>query len=232
MNTEVFKILIVDDEPDILEFLSYNLKKEGFIVHTASNGEKALEKAKEIIPHLILLDVMMPKMDGMTTCEELRKIPELSSCIIAFLTARSEDYSEIAGFNVGADDYIAKPIRPKVLIARIQALLKRFSIKQQSLTSTAILVIDNITIDKDKHIVTVNGEELSLPNKEFKLLQLLTSKPERVFTRDEIYNDVWGSDAFVGDRTIDVHIRKLREKIGDEYFDTVKGIGYKFTPRS
>lgn len=232
MNTEVFKILIVDDEPDILEFLSYNLKKEGFIVHTASNGEKALEKAKEIIPHLILLDVMMPKMDGMTTCEELRKIPELSSCIIAFLTARSEDYSEIAGFNVGADDYIAKPIRPKVLIARIQALLKRFSIKQQSLASTAILVIDNITIDKDKHIVTVNGEELSLPNKEFKLLQLLTSKPERVFTRDEIYNDVWGSDAFVGDRTIDVHIRKLREKIGDEYFDTVKGIGYKFTPRS
>jgi len=232
MNTEVFKILIVDDEPDILEFLSYNLKKEGFVVHTASNGEKALEKAKEIIPHLILLDVMMPKMDGMTTCEELRKIPELASCIIAFLTARSEDYSEIAGFNVGADDYIAKPIRPKVLIARIQALLKRFSVKQQSLPSTAIVVIDNITIDKDKHIVTVNGEELSLPNKEFKLLQLLTSKPERVFTRDEIYNDVWGSDAFVGDRTIDVHIRKLREKIGDEYFDTVKGIGYKFTPRS
>jgi len=232
MNTEVFKILIVDDEPDILEFLSYNLKKEGFVVHTSSNGEKALEKAKEIIPHLILLDVMMPKMDGMTTCEELRKIPELASCIIAFLTARSEDYSEIAGFNVGADDYIAKPIRPKVLIARIQALLKRFTVKQQSLPSTAIVVIDNITIDKDKHIVTVNGEELSLPNKEFKLLQLLTSKPERVFTRDEIYNDVWGSDAFVGDRTIDVHIRKLREKIGDEYFDTVKGIGYKFTPRS
>jgi two-component system alkaline phosphatase synthesis response regulator PhoP len=231
MDTGGFKILIVDDEPDILEFLSYNLKKEGYLVYTASNGEKALEKAKEFLPHLILLDVMMPKMDGMATCEELRKIPELESCLIAFLTARSEEYSEIAGFTVGADDYITKPIRPKVLIARIQALLKRFSSKQSLPSTNAILVIGSITIDKDRHIVIVNGEELSLPNKEFKLLHLLTSKPERVFTRDEIYNDVWGSDAFVGDRTIDVHIRKLREKLGDEHFETVKGIGYKFTLR-
>ena len=171
-------------------------------------------------------------MDGITTCEELRKIPELESSIIAFLTARSEEYSEIAGFAVGADDYISKPIRPKVLTARIQALLKRFVTKQKTLSSTAILTIDKITIDTDRHLVIVDGEELSLPNKEFKLLRLLTSKPERVFTREEIYNDVWGSDAFVGDRTIDVHIRKLREKIGDEYFETVKGIGYKFTIQS
>jgi len=232
MEAETYKILIVDDEQDILEFLSYNLKKEGYLVYTASNGEKAIEKAKEIIPHLILLDVMMPKMDGMATCEELRKINDLSSCIIAFLTARSEEYSEIAGFSVGADDYITKPIRPKVLIARIQALLKRFTTKQKSNTSNSIITIDNITIDKDRHLVIVDEKELSLPNKEFKLLQLLTSKPERVFTRDEIYNDVWGSDAFVGDRTIDVHIRKLREKIGDDYFETIKGIGYKFTLRS
>ena len=231
MDTGNYKILIVDDEPDILEFLTYNLKKEGYLVFTASNGEKALEKAKEFLPHLILLDVMMPKMDGMATCEELKKIPELESCIIAFLTARSEEYSEIAGFSVGADDYITKPIRPKVLIARIQALLKRFSNKQTVPASNAVLVIGSITIDKDRHIVIVNGEELSLPNKEFKLLYLLTSKPERVFTRDEIYNDVWGSDAFVGDRTIDVHIRKLREKLGDEHFETIKGIGYKFTLR-
>lgn len=232
METDTFKILIVDDEPDILEFLSYNLKKEGYLVYTATNGERALEKAKEFVPHLILLDVMMPKMDGITTCEELRKIPELESSIIAFLTARSEEYSEIAGFAVGADDYISKPIRPKVLTARIQALLKRFVTKQKTLSSTAILTIDKITIDTDRHLVIVDGEELSLPNKEFKLLRLLTSKPERVFTREEIYNDVWGSDAFVGDRTIDVHIRKLREKIGDEYFETVKGIGYKFTIQS
>ncbi len=228
MENEAIKILLVDDEPDILEFLSYNLKKEGYSVFTASNGEKALDKAKEIIPHLILLDVMMPKMDGITTCEELRKIPELKNSVIAFLTARSEDYSEIAGFQIGADDYIAKPIRPKVLIARIQALLKRFTLNAEE-KPTAIISINNITIDKEKHLVTVANQELTLPNKEFKLLVLLVSKPERVYTRDEIFNNVWGSDAYVGDRTIDVHIRKLREKIGEKYFETVKGIGYKFT---
>ena len=231
METNKYKILIVDDEQDILEFLSYNLKKEGYIVYTASNGERAIEKAKEVIPHLILLDVMMPKMDGIATCEELRKIDDLSLCVIAFLTARSEEYSEIAGFKVGADDYISKPIRPKVLIVRIQALLKRFSNRIETQGSSSIVTINNITIDKDRHIVIVDGNELSLPNKEFKLLQLLTSKPERVFTRDEIYNDVWGSEAFVGVRTIDVHIRKLREKIRDEYFETIKGIGYKFSLR-
>jgi two-component system alkaline phosphatase synthesis response regulator PhoP len=231
MEAEIYKILIVDDEHDILEFLSYNLKKEGYMVYTASNGERAVEKAKEVIPHLILLDVMMPKMDGITTCEELRKINELNSSVIAFLTARSEEYSEIAGFSVGADDYISKPIRPKVLIARIQALLKRFSGKSTNHISNSILTINNISIDKDRHIVIVDGLELSLPNKEFKLLKLLASKPERVFTRDEIYNEIWGSDAFVGDRTIDVHIRKLREKIGEDYFETIKGIGYKFTLR-
>lgn len=228
MENEAIKILLVDDEPDILEFLSYNLKKEGYSVFTASNGEKALDKAKELIPHLILLDVMMPKMDGITTCEELRKIPELKNSVIAFLTARSEDYSEIAGFQIGADDYIAKPIRPKVLIARIQALLKRFTLNAEE-KPTAIISINNITIDKEKHLVTVANQELTLPNKEFKLLVLLVSKPERVYTRDEIFNNVWGSDAYVGDRTIDVHIRKLREKIGEKYFETVKGIGYKFT---
>jgi len=228
MENEAIKILLVDDEPDILEFLSYNLKKEGYSVFTASNGEKALDKAKEIIPHLILLDVMMPKMDGITTCEELRKIPELKNSVIAFLTARSEDYSEIAGFQIGADDYIAKPIRPKVLIARIQALLKRFTLNAEE-KPTTIISINDITIDKEKHLVTVANQELTLPNKEFKLLVLLVSKPERVYTRDEIFNNVWGSDAYVGDRTIDVHIRKLREKIGEKYFETVKGIGYKFT---
>jgi len=228
MENEAIKILLVDDEPDILEFLSYNLKKEGYSVFTASNGEKALDKAKEIIPNLILLDVMMPKMDGITTCEELRKIPELKNSVIAFLTARSEDYSEIAGFQIGADDYIAKPIRPKVLIARIQALLKRFTLNAEE-KPTTIISINDITIDKEKHLVTVANQELTLPNKEFKLLVLLVSKPERVYTRDEIFNNVWGSDAYVGDRTIDVHIRKLREKIGEKYFETVKGIGYKFT---
>lgn len=231
MTQDTFKILIVDDEPDILEFLSYNLKKEGYIVYTASNGEKAIEKAKEIVPHLILLDVMMPKMDGITACEELKKIKELSNTIIAFLTARSEEYSELAGFNVGADDYIAKPIRPKVLIARIQALLKRFTIQEKTNKTQNIITLGNIIIDKERIIVIVDNNEINLPNKEFKLLLLLTSKPERVFTRDEIFNDVWGSDAYVGDRTIDVHIRKLREKIGDQYFETIKGIGYKFTMR-
>jgi len=228
METTKYKILLVDDEPDIIEFLGYNLKKEGFDVYTASNGKEALKTAKEIKPHLILLDVMMPGMDGIATCEELGKIQDLKSCLIAFLTARNEDYSEIAGFNAGADDYIAKPIRPKVLIARVQALLKRFTDSPKPENDKKIIV-DKIVIDKEKHLVTVDGIEHSLPNKEFKLLVLLASKPERVYTRDEIYNIVWGNDVVVGDRTIDVHIRKLREKIGDDYFETIKGIGYKFT---
>lgn len=227
---ESSKILLVDDEADILEFVSYNLKKEGFEVHTAQNGKTAIELAKKTEPNLILLDVMMPEMDGIETCEELRKIPKLNQSIIAFLTARSEDYSQIAGFEAGADDYIAKPIKPKVLISRVKALLKR-----QRLTKTKpeqesnnLIVSGNITINKEKHVVLIDHKELILPRKEFKLLTLLAGKPEKLFTRDEIYNSVWGDDIVVGDRTIDVHIRKLREKIGSERIKTIKGIGYKF----
>lgn len=229
MDKKDISILIVDDEEDILEFLSYNLRKEGFTVHLASNGKEAIKKAEMIQPNLILLDVMMPAMDGIETCEEIRLIPECKNTVIAFLTARNEDYSEIAGFKAGADDYISKPIRPKVLIARIHALLKRFEVIGEDEVNINIIQIDNIIIDKEKHTVYYNDEELYLPNKEFKLLVLLTSKPERVFTRDEIYNQVWGSEVVVGDRTIDVHVRKLREKFGNDYIQTIKGIGYKFT---
>jgi len=226
-----FKILVVDDEPDIIEFLSYNLKKEGYSVFTATNGIDAINQARKTIPHLILLDVMMPMMDGMETCAEMKKMPEMKNTIIAFLTARNEEFSEIAGFDAGADDYIAKPVRPKVLLARISALLKRFT-ENGAAANHETFTFDNITIDKQTRIVNVNGTEINLPKKEFNLLLLLTSKPECVFTRDDIYNSVWGNDTFVGDRTIDVHIRKLREKIGDEYFETVKGIGYKFTMKA
>lgn len=225
-----FKILIVDDEADIIEFLSYNLVKEGFTVFTAANGIQAIKSAAENIPHLILLDMMMPHMDGIETCGELKKNPDLSSTKIAFLTARNEDFSEIAGFDAGADDYITKPIRPKVLMARIHALLKRAAEPAEP-EKQDIICFDNVEINKSTRIVTVGGNELSLPKKEFNLLLLLVSKPEVVFTRDDIYDSVWGNDTFVGDRTIDVHIRKLREKIGDKYFETIKGIGYKFTMR-
>jgi two-component system, OmpR family, alkaline phosphatase synthesis response regulator PhoP len=225
-NSE-YKILIVDDEEDILEFLSYNLKKEGFTVYTEENGINAIKTASKIIPDLIIIDVMMPGIDGIETCEELRQNPKLKDSSITFLTARSEDYSEIAGFKAGADDYITKPIRPKVLIARIHALLKRKALQTED-TNHNIIQFDNIIIDIEKHLVIIDNDELSLPNKEFKLLILLCSKPERVFTREEIYNTVWGSDVVVGDRTIDVHIRKLREKLGSKYIETIKGIGYKF----
>ena len=230
-KTNNYKILLVDDEEDILEFLSYNLTKAGFKVSTASNGKDAIKLAKEIIPHLIILDVMMPEMDGIETCEEMRKIPALKKSVIAFLTARSEDYSQIAGFEAGADDYISKPIKPKVLISRVTALLKRFGFSEDGETSdseSSTITLGDLTIDKEKYTVTHNGEELSLPRKEFSLLLLLISKPEKVFTRDEIYNTIWGDTIVVGDRTIDVHIRKLREKIGEDYIRTVKGVGYKF----
>lgn len=223
-------ILIVDDEIDILEFLSYNLKKEGFTVYTSQNGKDAITLAKSIRPNLILLDVMMPEMDGIETCEEIRKFPELSGTIISFLTARGEDYSQIAGFEAGADDYITKPIKPKVLVSRIKALLKR----QRTTEETAkpidnqILTVGELTIDREKYVVLRNDKELKLPRKEFELLLLFTSKPEKVFTRDEIFSNVWGDNIIVGDRTIDVHVRKLREKIGDEHIQTVKGVGYKF----
>lgn len=218
------KILLVDDEPDILEFIRYNLEKEGYTVYTAENGRKAIEVAQRVIPHLILLDVMMPEMDGIETCREMRTMPEFRNTLIAFLTARNEDYSQIAGFDVGADDYITKPIKPRVLISRIKALLRRFTAE----TTEDNVKLGNIEIDQEKFMVYKDGVELNLPKKEFELLSLLTSKPGKVFSRKEILNKIWGNDIIVGDRTIDVHIRKLREKLGDNYFKTIKGIGYKF----
>ena len=218
-------ILIVDDEPDIIEILRYNLEKEGYKTYSATNGLEAVAKAESILPNLILLDVMLPDMDGIQTCETIRSKPELRDTLIAFLTARSEDYSEIAGFKAGADDYITKPIRPKVLISRIQSLLKRS--RQQ--VDTNIISYNEIVLNKEKMLVEMDGVSLTLPNKEFRLLELLISKPERVFTRKEIYSLIWGSDIIVGDRTIDVHIRKLREKLQERYIYTIKGVGYVFT---
>lgn len=219
------KILLVDDEPDIIDLISYNLEKAGYDLKSADNGRDAIQIAKEFLPDLILLDVMMPEMDGIETCAELREIDSLNSSIIAFLTARGEDYSQIAGFDAGADDYISKPIKPRVLLSRIQALLRR---KGNSTASNLTSEVGDIVIDKEKYLVLKNGEELNLPKKEFELLALLISKPGRVFTREVILNTVWGNDVVVGDRTIDVHIRKLREKIGSDYIKTVKGVGYKF----
>lgn len=223
------KILIVDDEQDIIEFVSYNLKKEGFEVYTVNNGKVAIDKAKEVLPDLILLDIMMPEMDGIETCEKIRGIQELKQTLIAFLTARSEDYSQIAGFEAGGDDYITKPIRPKVLISRINALLKR---QRRGSTidvdDSTLKNFGNIVVDIEKFLVILNGENIYLPRKEFYLLQLLTSKPSKVFTRDEIFDHIWGTDIYVGDRTIDVYIRKLREKLGEKHIRTIKGVGYKF----
>lgn len=226
MNKEQ-KILLVDDEPDILEFLSYNLKKEGFVVSTSNNGKEALELAKKEIPDLIILDVMMPDMDGMETCHQIREMPQLKNVLIAFLTARGEDYSQISGFEAGADDYIAKPIKPRVLISRIKALLRRRKSGETPVISETAEV-GGIKIDRERYLVTQNGNEINLPKKEFELLALLTSKPGKVFTREVILEKVWGGEVVVGDRTIDVHIRKLREKLGDNYFRTVKGVGYTF----
>ncbi len=228
MNSENYKILIVDDETDILEFLTYNLEKEGFKVYTAQNGVEAIQKAKEKKPHLILMDVMMPEMDGMEACEKIRQIPGFDNIIIAFLTARGEDYSQIAGFEAGADDYITKPIKPKVLISRIKALLKRYKENTKKEENTKLIKRGDLVIDEEKYIVYSGKKEINLPRKEFSLLLLLVSKPQKVFTREEIFSKVWGNDIIVGDRTIDVHIRKLREKIGDENIITVKGVGYKF----
>lgn len=231
MNIQEPRILLVDDEKDIIEFLSYNLKKEGFLVEAAANGKEAISKAVSFKPHLILLDVMMPGMDGMEACDELRKIPELQKTLIAFLTARGEDYSQIAGFEAGADDYITKPVKPKVLLSRIKALLKRYGqspAENIPASDEQIITHNDITIDKNKYIVIQNGKQMELPRKEFELLSLLVSKPDRVFTRDEIFHQIWGDDVIVGDRTIDVHIRKLREKIGEDRIKTIKGVGYKF----
>lgn len=225
MNNRDIKILLVDDEPDILEIVGYNLSAEGYQISTAKNGLEAVKKAKKEKPHLIILDVMMPEMDGMEACEQIRKIPDLKDTIITFLTARSEDYSQVAGFDAGADDYIAKPIRPKVLVSKVKALLRRL---KETEVSDNIVTIGQLVINHDEYKIVLNGEEIILPRKEFELLSLLASKPEKVFKRDEILDKVWGNEVVVGGRTIDVHIRKLREKIGDESFKTVKGVGYKF----
>lgn len=229
MENNQFKILLVDDEPDILEFLTYNLEKEGYQVFTSNEGKKAIYMALNYRPHLILLDVMMPGMDWIETCETIRKYDELKSTIIAFLTARGEDYSQIAGFEAGADDYITKPIKPKLLISRINALLKRYQ-DYSSIQSEKpiILTIGDLTINHEKYLVFKGSREIALPKKEFELLSLLAGKPDKVFLRDEIYSMVWGDQVIVGDRTIDVHIRKLREKIGEHHIKTVKGVGYKF----
>lgn len=225
MKKSDIKILLVDDEPDILEIVGYNLEAEGYQVLKAENGVEALEVAKKNLPELIILDVMMPEMDGMETCEQLRKIPALSKAIITFLTARGEDYSQVAGYNAGADDYITKPVKPKVLVSKVNAMLRR--IEKESVSQN-VMSIGNLTIDRDEYKVIKDSKEIILPRKEFELLSLLASKPGKVFKRDDILDKVWGNEVVVGGRTIDVHIRKLREKIGDESFKTVKGVGYKF----
>lgn len=224
METENHKILLVDDEKDILEFLGYNLKKEGYTVVTARNGKDAIKIARDEKPHLIILDVMMPKLDGIETCSEIRDIPELSGTIIVFLTARGEDYSQIAGFDAGADDYITKPVKPKVLISRIKALLRRYQVPEEKAEE---IKLKDIIIDRERYLIIKGDEEISLPKKEFELLNLLASKPNKVFTREEIFTKVWGNDVIVGDRTIDVHVRKIREKVGLDSIKTIKGVGYK-----
>ncbi len=221
---EKHKILIVDDEPDILEFMQYNLEKEGFEVFPATSGKEAIEVAKHELPDLIILDVMMPGMDGIETCRELRNDSRLRDTIIAFLTARNEDYSQIAGFESGADDYIAKPIKPRVLISRIKALLKRSG----QVINDPVTEVAGLIIDRNTYTLSKDGKELTLPKKEFELLAFLATKPGKVFTRDEILNRVWGNEVVVGDRTIDVHIRRLREKVGNNVIRTIKGVGYKF----
>jgi len=223
---ENIKILLVDDEPDVLEFLSFSLKKEGYDVFCASNGKEAVQIAKKVSPKLIVLDVMMPEMDGIETCKELRASNECKDSLIIFLTARTEDYSQIAGLDAGADDYVAKPIKPRVLISRISALLRRRTTPENG--STVVDVGGGISIDKESYTVKVGDTDLSLPKKEFELLNLLASKPGKVFSREDILHKIWGEDVVVGDRTIDVHIRKLRQKLGEEKIKTLKGIGYKF----
>jgi two-component system alkaline phosphatase synthesis response regulator PhoP len=225
MNTSKVKILLVDDEADILEFLGYNLKKEGYDIFTATNGADAIEIAKREHPQLIILDVMMPEMDGIETCREIRDLKGMEDVLVAFLTARSEDYTQIAGFEVGGDDYITKPVKPRVFISRVKALLRR---QHSTSDISSTLEFGDVRIDKEKHSVFKGEQEIALPKKEFRLFALLSSKPGKVFTREYILDQVWGDEVVVGDRTIDVHIRKLREKIGDEYFKTVKGVGYKF----
>ncbi len=226
MSTVKHKILIVDDEPDILELIVYNLKKEGYQVYTATNGQEAVAEAKRVIPELIILDIMMPKMDGIEACRIMRAMPEFKNTFMVFLTARSEEYSEIAGFNVGADDYIAKPIKPRALISRINAILRRNVFSEDAPQSK--LEISDLVIDREAFLVFRNGEKTVLAKKEFELLYLLASKPGKVYTREVILKNIWEDSVVVTNRTIDVHIRKIREKLGDKYITTVKGVGYKF----
>jgi len=220
-------ILLVDDEPDILEFIGYNLRKEGYEVHTSNNGKDGLAKAKAVHPHLIILDVMMPEMDGIETCREIRQVPDLRGTIVIFLTARGEDYSQIAGFEAGADDYVTKPIKPRVLVSRVKALLRRYKVEQGE-KAAQLVEVDEFSIDREKYLVIKEGKEFHLPRKEFELLSLLVSKPNKVFTRDEILSSIWGDDVVVGDRTIDVHVRKIRERLETPNIRTVKGVGYKY----
>ena len=226
MKNSDIRILLVDDEPDILEIVGYNLKNEGYKIYTAKNGVEAVEKAKEHIPHLIILDIMMPEMDGIEACEKIRATKGLENVLITFFTARNEDYSQMAGFEVGADDYITKPIKPKVLISKIKALLRR--VDDVNTEASEQITIGEFIIDREEYVIIKNGEKMSLPRKEFELFSLLASKPGKVFKRDDILNQVWGNEVVVGGRTIDVHIRKLREKLGDNHFKTIKGVGYKF----
>lgn len=225
MKKKDIKILLVDDEPDILEIVGFNLENEGYQIFTAINGLEAIKKSKAIQPHLILLDVMMPEMDGIEACEKIREIPSLNNVIIAFFTARGEDYSQVAGFEAGADDYITKPVKPKVLISKVKSLLRR--LKEPAPEESGIIKVGDIIINREEYFIQKNKQKIILPRKEFELLALLASKPGKVFKREVILEKVWGSDVVVGDRTIDVHIRKLREKIGDSCFKTVKGVGYK-----
>jgi len=220
-------ILLVDDDPDILQMLSYNIEREGFKVYTAKDGEEGVSMFKLIHPSLILLDVMMPKMDGIEACQIIREMTSIKQPLIAFLTSRAEDYSQIAGFNAGGDDYITKPIRPRLLISKIESLLRRFDAKQPQQEESS----SDLQINREKFFIELNGKKLTLPKKEFELLETLASNPGKVYTRDQILAQVWGNDTIVGERTIDVHIRKLREKLGNDYIRTIKGVGYTFEER-
>ena len=225
-NKQMHKVLVVDDEEPILELLKYNLEKSGYDVKTAMDGARAVEIAKKFTPDLVLLDIMMPKMDGVETCRLLRDIPELQKTFIIFLTARSEEYSEVAAFDVGADDYITKPIKPRALMSRIHALFRRDSKKP---APTSLITIGDLAIDRTSYTIKLHGREINLPKKEFELLFFLAQNPNKVFSREDLLQNIWGSDVYVLARTVDVHIRKVREKIGEDYITTVKGVGYKFT---
>lgn len=223
-KTQSHRVLVVDDDQDILELLKYNLEKEGYEVETASNGMVAVDIAKKFIPELILMDIMMPQQDGVETCRQLREVPDLANAHITFLTARAEEYSEVAAFGVGADDYIIKPIKPRALMSRISSLFR----KEKKSIKVPKVVVGDLSIDKSSYTVSIKGENITLPKKEFELLYFLAQNPNKVFSRDELLQNIWGTDVYVLARTVDVHIRKVREKIGNGYITTVKGVGYKF----